>query len=50
MEKVAGAVGFVCVVGAVLLATGTAPPVAIVLLVVGLAGLAFTVGGAAGAQ
>ena len=50
MKKISGAVGFVCVVvGAVLLATGSAQPLAIGLLVVGLLGLVFTVGGSAGA-
>jgi hypothetical protein len=49
--RVAGAIGFICAVLAiVLLAVGVREGVVIVpLLVIGLGGLLFTVGGAAGA-
>lgn len=50
MKTIAIAAGVLCAVaGGVLLATGNGGAVAVVLLVIGLAGLAFSVGGSAGA-
>ncbi|WP_165372620.1 hypothetical protein [Nocardioides iriomotensis] len=51
LRAVAVGGGVLCVVaGGVLLATGTAPTIAVVLLVVGLLGVGFSVGGRAGSS